>query len=207
MAGNKKNRLPEKVILASGSPRRREILKKMGIAFEVEVSDVDEAVEGTPEEMVCLLSERKAQAVAEKVIARGETGFVVGADTLVALDGRALGKPADDEEARRMLRSLSGRTHEVYTGVCVIKITEGNLEIMRVPACTEVRFRELSDAEINAYVATGEPRDKAGAYAIQGGAKAFVESYDGSISNVIGLPRGLLRRMLCHMNYSADNCD
>lgn len=207
MADNKKNRLPEKVILASGSPRRREILKKMGVGFKIEVSDVDETVEGTPEEMVCLLSERKAQAVADKVIARGETGLVVGADTLVALDGCALGKPADDEEARSMLRSLSGRTHEVYTGVCVIKISKSGIEIKVVPACTEVRFRELSDAEIDAYVATGEPRDKAGAYAIQGGAKAFVESYKGSKSNVIGLPRGLLRRMLYQMNDSAEIYD
>ena len=195
------NKLPKKVILASGSPRRREILKQMGIEFEIDVSDVDETAEGTPEEMVCLLAERKALAVAYKAADRGESALVVGADTLVALDGRALGKPADDEEAVRMLRSLSGREHAIYTGVCVVKVKDGGVaEIMRAPACTEVRFRELTDEEIVAYVATGEPRDKAGAYAIQGGAKAFVESYNGSMSNAIGLPRDLLRSMLSHMN-------
>ena len=207
MENKGKNRLPKKVILASGSPRRREILKQMGIEFEIDVPDVDETVEGTPEEMVSLLAERKALAVAHKLYDRGENGLIVGADTLVALDGRALGKPADDDEAQSMLRSLSGRSHEVYTGVCVVKVRDGELEIMRVPACTEVRFRELTDEEIDAYVATGEPRDKAGAYAIQGGAKAFVESYNGSKSNVIGLPRDLLRRMLYHMNDQAENYD
>lgn len=203
MADKEKNRLPKRVILASGSPRRREILKDMGIEFEIDVPDVDETVEGTPEEMVCLLAERKARAVADK----RKEGLIVAADTLVALEGRALGKPADDEEARRMLRSLSGRAHDVYTGVCVIRIAENDLEIMCTSARTEVRFRHLTDAEIDAYVATGEPRDKAGAYAIQGGAGAFVEGYEGSRSNVIGLPRGLLSRMLTHMNDSAKNYD
>lgn len=208
MADIGNNKLPKKVILASGSPRRREILKQMGIEFDIDVPDVDETVEGTPEEMVCLLAERKALAVAYKAADRGENSLIVGADTLVALDGRALGKPADDEEAGRMLRSLSGRGHEVYTGVCVVKVRDGAVtEIMRVPACTEVIFRALTDEEIDAYVATGEPRDKAGAYAIQGGAKAFVESYNGSKSNVIGLPRDLLRRMLYHMNDQTENYD
>lgn len=200
MADMNKNRLPRKVVLASGSPRRREILKKMGIEFEIDVPDVDETVEGTPEEMVRLLAERKAGAVACKRADEGKAGLIVAADTLVALDGCALGKPADDEEAKGMLRSLSGRTHEVYTGVCVAKVSEDGVEMMLSQACTEVKFRELTDEEIDAYVATGEPRDKAGAYAIQGGAKAFVEEHRGSKSNVIGLPRDVLRRLLIHMN-------
>ena len=191
--------LPEKVILASGSPRRRELLAEMGALFEIDVPDVDETVEGTPEKMVALLAERKAKAVAEH---RSE-GLIVAADTLVALDERALGKPADDEEAKEMLRSLSGRTHDVFTGVCVINAATGEKMVSAVR--TGVRFRAISEAEIKAYVATGEPRDKAGAYAIQGGAGAFVEGYEGSKTNVIGLPVERLYDMLCEMNKSAEN--
>ncbi len=199
MADNRKSSLPKKVILASGSPRRREILGEMGIEFEIDVPDVDETVEGTPEEMVCTLADRKALAVELK---RSE-GLIVAADTLVSLDGKALGKPADEEEAKRMLRSLSGRAHSVYTGVCVRNARTGECKVS--PVRTDVIFRELSDEEIDAYVATGEPLDKAGAYAIQGGAKAFVERYEGSRSNVIGLPKEMLRRMLIEMNDSADS--
>jgi len=194
-----KGELPKKVILASGSPRRRELLTEMGVEFEIDVPDVDETVSGTPEEMVTLLAERKARAVADK----RESGIIVAADTLVALDGRALGKPRDDEEAKKMLRSLSGRAHEVYTGVCVIRVAPEGMEIRCKAACTHVSFRDLSDAEIGAYVATGEPRDKAGAYAIQGGAAEFVSGYEGSRSNVIGLPVGLLRSMLENLNETA----
>ena len=192
-----KGDLPGKVILASGSPRRRELLMEMGIEFEIDVPDVDETVSGMPENMVKELAERKGRAVAEK---RSE-GLIVAADTLVALDGRALGKPTDDGDAKRMLRLLSGRTHDVFTGVCVIDAATG--KIMVDAAGTGVRFREISEEEIEAYVATGEPRDKAGAYAIQGGAGAFVEGYEGSRTNVIGLPVELLGDMLRRMNQSA----
>ena len=192
-----KNALPEKVVLASGSPRRRELLGEMGIAFEIDVPDVDETVAGAPDEMVRLLAERKARAVAEK--RRG--GLIVAADTLVALDGRALGKPADDEEAKEMLRSLSGRTHDVFTGVCVMDAASG--KCMVAADRTGVCFRAVSESEIEAYVATGEPRDKAGAYAIQGGAGAFVAGYEGSRTNVIGLPVELFDKMLREMNQSA----
>ena len=186
--------LPEKVILASGSPRRRELLGQMGVQFEIDVPDVDESVSGTPDKMVALLAERKARAVAQKY----ESGLIVAADTLVALDDQALGKPQDDADAKRMLRALSGRTHDVYTGVCVMDAASGEAAV-----CAErtgVVFRELTDEEINAYVATGEPRDKAGAYAIQGGAGAFVTGYEGSRTNVIGLPVERLEEMLRRMN-------
>lgn len=192
-----KNALPEKVVLASGSPRRRELLGEMGIEFEIDIPDVDENVEGQPHQMVKLLAERKARAVAEK----RRDGLIVAADTLVALDGRALGKPADDEEAKEMLRSLSGRTHDVFTGVCVMDAASGRymVEADRTGVC----FRAVSESEIEAYVASGEPRDKAGAYAIQGGAGAFVAGYEGSRTNVIGLPVELLDKMLREMNQSA----
>lgn len=197
MALMKKGELPEKVILASGSPRRRELLGEMGVSFEIDVPDVDETVGGTPDKMVAVLAERKARAVAE----RRESGLIVAADTLVALDDRALGKPVDDEEAKEMLRSLSGRTHDVFTGVCVMDAATG-----RALVCAErtgVRFRVIEEAEIEAYVATGEPRDKAGAYAIQGGAGAFVDGYEGSRTNVIGLPVERLDEMLREMNKNA----
>ena len=190
----KNNGLPERVILASGSPRRRELLGEMGVEFEIDVPDVDETVGGTPDKMVAVLAERKARAVAE----RRDGGLIVAADTLVALDDRALGKPADDEEAKEMLRALSGRTHDVFTGVCVLDAASGRAMVEAVR--TGVRFREISDAEIEAYVATGEPRDKAGAYAIQGGAGAFVDGYEGSRTDVIGLPVEKLTEMLKEMN-------
>ena len=194
MNGKCAGRLPEKVILASGSPRRRELLGQMGVGFEIDVPDVDEHVSGTPDKMVALLAGRKARAVAKKY----EGGLIVAADTLVALDDNALGKPEDDEDAKRMLRALSGRTHDVYTGVCVMNAATG--EAMVCAERTGVVFRKLTDAEIDAYVATGEPRDKAGAYAIQGGAGAFVTGYVGSRTNVIGLPVERLDEMLREMN-------
>ncbi len=194
MLYNEAGALPETVILASGSPRRRELLTEMGLRFEIDVPDVDETVGGKPGEMVAVLAERKARAVAE----RRREGLIIAADTLVALDEKALGKPADDEEARKMLRALSGRTHDVFTGVCVLDAKTGRcmVEAVRSGVC----FRELADEEIEAYVATGEPRDKAGAYAIQGGAGAFVSGYEGSRSNIIGLPVERLTEILREMN-------
>ena len=193
-----KGSLPAKVILASGSPRRRELLGEMGIEFEIDVPDVDETMDGSPENMVKALAERKACAVAEK---RSE-GLIVAADTLVALKGRALGKPVDEAEAKQMLHALSGQTHDIFTGVCVKNAATG--KTMVCADRTGVCFREVTDEEIEAYVATGEPMDKAGAYAIQGGAAAFVEKYEGSRTNAIGLPVELLETMLRDMNESAD---
>ena len=175
--------------LASRSPRRRELLASLGLALEVLPADTDETPqqgERAPD-YVRRLAREKARAV------RGET--VLGADTVVALGETLLGKPRDAEEACRMLRALSGRAHEVLTGVCGRRgAQEETLAVRSV-----VRFAELSEAQIAWYVATGEPLDKAGAYAIQGRGGAFVAGVEGSYSNVIGLPLfetvGLLERL------------
>lgn len=185
--------IKKKVILASGSPRRRELLTEAGIPFVIDVSDVDENVEGLPVEMVAILAERKARAVAEKY----SEGLVIGADTLVALGDRALGKPEDDDDARRMLRSLSGHTHDVLTGVCVIDAETGKTLVTTVRS--GVVFRETTDEEIEDYLATGEHKDKAGAYAIQGLGGRFVEGFEGSRTNIIGLPMEELTEMLAQM--------
>lgn len=171
-----------RLILASASPRRRSLLRSLGLDFEVFASDADETVTGLPMEMVRTLALRKAEAV------RGafSDAWIVAADTLVALDDRALGKPEDEREAVSMLRSLSGRAHDVFTGICLLDAKTGKYDLRVVGS--RVHFRSLTDAEIEAYVRTGEPMDKAGAYAIQGGAAAFITGYDGSYSNIVGLP-------------------
>ncbi len=174
--------MSKKLILASGSPRRRELLAKMGYEFDVCPADVDENEEGQAADVVALLARKKARAVAS-----GRTeGIVIASDTLVSLDGAGLGKPRDAAEAKEMLLSLSGREHDVYTGVCLIDVgTDRTLE-----RCvrTGVQFRDLAEEEIDEYIATGEPMDKAGAYAIQGGAGGFVTWLDGSFENVMGFP-------------------
>lgn len=181
----------QKIILASGSPRRRELLGAMGYEFAILAPDVDENVQGRARDIVGVLAERKGRAAAG-LCHDGE--IVIAADTLVSLDERPRGKPKSDGEAAAMLRALSGRSHEVYTGLCVIDTAAGTMSVD--VECTRVTFRPLSDEEIAAYVATGEPRDKAGAYAIQGGAAAFVSGYDGSYNNVIGLPTEKLAERL-----------
>ena len=177
-----------RLILASGSPRRHELLKKAGFAFEVRVPEVDEHVPGPAREAVGILAERKARKVASELAGEKDAGrcLIVAADTLVSLEGRALGKPVSRKEAREMLQSLSGREHEVFTGLCLIHM--GNGQCAGKVVRTGVRFRELSSEEIDRYVSTGEPMDKAGAYAIQGGANGFVESLDGEFDNVMGFP-------------------
>jgi septum formation protein len=174
-----------KLVLASGSPRRRELLAEAGVGFEVLTPDVDESA--APGEPPAVLAERLARAKADAVLERVEPGrWVLAADTVVALDGELFGKPADPGEALRMLRRLAGRTHRVFTGYALGCAGEGPLESAveesRVTLCA------LSDAQIEAYVASGEPLDKAGAYAAQGEAGRFVEKIEGSRSNVIGLP-------------------
>ena len=169
-------------ILASASPRRRELLERAGYTFEILVSDVDESLPAgiTPEEAVRLNAARKAQAVA----ANRPGAVVLGCDTVVAIDGAILGKPQDEGEAKQMLRHLSGNTHTVYSGVC---ITDGTKETVFAVA-TDVTFYALSDRTIDAYVATGEPMDKAGAYGIQGLGCGLVREISGDYSNVVGLP-------------------
>ncbi|MCI8526519.1 MAG: septum formation inhibitor Maf [Oscillospiraceae bacterium] len=177
------------LILASQSPRRRELLARLGLPFTVRAADVDETMDQDvpPEEEVARLSARKAAAAAA-----GPGDVVVAADTVVVLDHRVLGKPRDAAEARAMLTALSGRSHQVMTGLTVRR----GGEIQTETAVTQVRFRPLSSGEIDAYVATGEPMDKAGAYGIQGLAAVFADRLDGDYYNVMGLPLCALCRML-----------
>jgi septum formation protein len=178
----------ERLVLASASPRRALILRALGIAFRVRVSDVDEAARPgeAPPGLVVRLAREKAE-----VVAREETLPVLGADTVVVSEGAVLGKPASPAEAARMLRALSGREHDVLTGLCLVAGGRAFGGVDR----TAVRFAALSEAEIEAYVETGEPMDKAGAYHIDGRGAWFVESVTGSPSNVAGLPIRLLRAL------------
>ena len=181
-----------KIILASGSPRRRQLLEQVGLrGFVVRAADVDESVRPglTPAEMVEELSARKAAAVVREA---PKDGLVLAADTVVALEGAVLGKPASPEEAARMLAALSGRTHQVYTGLTLA----GPGAVRTEHEVTAVTFRALSGAEIAAYVATGEPMDKAGAYGIQGLGALLVQRLEGDYFNVMGLPLCRLGRML-----------
>jgi len=177
------------VVLASKSPRRQEILKFAGIPFTVRASDVPEVPEEgeSPEMYVKRLAVAKAHAVA-----RTSREIILAADTTVVVDDHILEKPADPDDASRMLRKLSGREHQVHTGVCLLG---QDREIVDV-ATTVVRFSELSMVEVGDYVRSGEPMDKAGGYGIQGLAAKFVESIDGCYFNVMGLPISLVYRHL-----------
>lgn len=181
------------LILASGSPRRKEILETMGLMYSIDVSDVDESFSGSPEEMVLELSQRKAQAVAN----RHENALVLAADTLVFGD-EVLGKPKSPEHAKEMLSRLSGNWHSVYTGLTLIDTVSGT--VIRRADQTRVHFMKMSEDDITAYVDTKEPLDKAGAYGIQGMGGMFIDRIEGSYSNVVGLPMALLRSMLIEMN-------
>ena len=181
--------LERMLVLASRSPRRSEILRQAGIPFTVRAADVDESVlpGERPGAYVQRLAEAKARAVAA---AREET--VLGADTTVVIAGEILAKPADARDAHRMLALLSGRRHEVLTGICMRRGARATCDCVT----TAVVFAELSEREIAEYVASGEPMDKAGAYAIQGLASKFVERIEGDYFNVMGLPVALLYRRL-----------
>lgn len=168
------------------------------MAFDVLPVEVDETpLPGeSARQMVRRLAQEKARLAATRLEASrpGNAVLILAADTTVVLDGEILGKPADAEDARRMLRQLSGRTHEVITGIALLGLPGGTLRL--ADEATLVTFAQISDAEIETYVATGEPVDKAGAYAIQGGAARFVTRLEGSYSNVVGLPVELVKRML-----------
>lgn len=183
-------RSTDNIVLASGSPRRKELLQQAGLThFTVAPTDADETVPGDmpPEEVVMLLSRRKAEAACFS-----SREIIIAADTIVWLDGRALGKPADRAEAARMLQELSGRQHTVYTGVTLRR----GEELLTDWEATQVWFRALDRREIRAYVRSEEPMDKAGGYAIQGMACSFVERIEGDYTNVIGLPMAKLAGML-----------
>lgn len=170
-----------KIVLASSSPRRKELLQTAGIDFEIDVEGVDEVPQGdTPEEKVCSIAAQKCRPVA----ARRFDDCVIGADTVVSVDGDILGKPHNREDAKNMLRRLSGREHTVYTGVCIS--AHGKETVFS--EATKVKFFDLTDKEIADYVLSGEPMDKAGAYGIQGLGCTLVEGIGGDYFNVVGLP-------------------
>ena len=177
------------LVLASKSPRRAEILQQAGIPFTVRTSEVDESLlaDERPDDYVQRLARMKALAVPA---AAGEQ--VLGADTVVVIDGEILGKPSDEDDARRMLNLLSGRRHQVITGICLRRDGESFTDW----AETRVWFTEIGEDEIDEYVASGEPMDKAGAYAIQGLASKFIDRIEGCYFNVVGLPVALLYRLL-----------
>lgn len=183
-------------ILASASPRRRELLKNAGFDFEVAVSGADERLTEplSPREMVTELACRKARFVSRENPGR----VVLGCDTLVALDDRVLGKPDNREQAKEMLRLLSGKTHSVYTGVC---ITDGS-RTEKFCCQTAVTFRELSETAVESYVTSGESDDKAGAYGIQGLGSVLVKEIDGDYFSVVGLPVSETARVLADFGIS-----
>ena len=221
------------IILASGSPRRRELLTQAGLSFVVKTADVDETpTETEPAKIVEELSRRKAEAVMEMFqTTRMESAciekqdvtdaveykgvhdaidsndkteqssldidqIIVAADTIVAMDGDVLGIPKDAEDAVRMLKELSGRTHEVYTGVTIFPVDPETQQSYTFSSCTKVTFYPLSEAEIRDYVASGEPMDKAGAYGIQGLGERLVERIEGDYNNVVGFPLSAFMRIL-----------
>lgn len=178
----------KRFILASASPRRKELLEAMGIDFDVLVSEADEGQiprDIQPKLYVQELALLKAAATAKTAL-KSKQSIIIAADTIVTLDGEILGKPSDANDAKNMLCALSGRVHEVYTGYCVMRLADGKTVCDSV--CTKVKFKELTGDTIDAYIATGEPMDKAGAYGIQGRGCVLVESISGDYFNVVGLP-------------------
>lgn len=180
----------EKLVLASKSPRRVEILRAVGWPFDAVVAGIDESRH--PDEDAVTYVKRLAFEKASTVAGKLSSGLVLGADTVVVVEGEILGQPHEADEAKRMLRLLSGRWHDVLTGVAFVRVGVGSIV---EHATTRVRFCELSEAEIDWYVSTGEPLDKAGAYGIQGRAALFVEEVDGEYFNIVGLPIRLVYEM------------
>lgn len=209
--------MKKRVILGSASPRRKELLGQIGIKFEIVVSDAQEHYESTlPEEIVKELALMKAENVAEELIrnenvrpgdsssAGWETSerhlrnvLIIGADTIVVRDGEILGKPSDEEEAFRILKSLQGRMHQVYTGVAVLDFDEsGEKQLIKHAEETKVYVHEMTEAEIDRYIAAGESMDKAGAYGVQGRFAAYIDRIEGDFYNVVGLPVAYLYQMI-----------
>lgn len=184
-----------KFILASASPRRKELLEQIGMQFEVRVSEAEEVTDATePAEYVMQLSELKAEDVAGKIPvmydARGinQDFVVIGSDTVVAAEGQILGKPKDKEDAGRMIKMLSGKTHQVYTGVTLMIFKNERMNRVTFYEKTDVTFYDMTEAQIEAYISTDEPYDKAGSYAIQGLCSAYIKGINGDYSSVVGLP-------------------
>jgi septum formation protein len=196
------------LVLASASPRRQELLRNGGIAFTVQPADIDETplAGEAPRHCAERLAREKALAVwRQRRQGSHENDIVLGADTVVVIDGAILGKPADAADAARMLRLLSGCTHEVITGVCLVRRdpnkTGGQPEVVASSETTLVTMTELSAEDIHSYVATGEPMDKAGAYAIQGRASRWIPRIAGDYGNVVGLPVARVFQMLWELNH------
>jgi nucleoside triphosphate pyrophosphatase len=189
--------LDEKLILASSSPRRAEILTAVGWPFSSVATGIDETrrPEEQPVEYVQRLAKKKAEAVAPSL----ESGLVLGADTTVVVEQTLLGQPQDQDDARRMLRLLSGKWHDVLTGVALVRVSgESRVDY----ETTRVHFAEMSEKEIDWYISTGEPKGKAGAYAVQGAAALFIEEIQGDYFNIVGLPIRLVFEMVKAMSKS-----
>lgn len=193
----------KRIILGSASPRRRELLEQIGITFKVVTSGKEEIYHSTvPSEIVKELAQMKAENVAEELTEKEgllKDVIIIGADTVVVRDGEILGKPADKEDAFRMLTSLQGRAHQVYTGVTVLNFDEnGEKNVICYAEKTEVFVCGMTESEIQNYIASGEPMDKAGAYGIQGRFAAFIERIEGDYFNVVGLPVAYVYKQLKH---------
>lgn len=189
--------MKKRIILSSASPRRRELLSQIGVGFEVLVSDGEENYTSTdPAEIVKELALAKAENVAA-VVESIENTLLIGADTIVVLDGEILGKPKNEEDAFRMLKHLQGRNHQVYTGTALLAHDEkGEKTVISHAEQTEVFVHAMEDAEIRRYIATGEPMDKVGGYGIQGGFAAYIDRIEGDYYNVVGLPVAYLYQQL-----------
>lgn len=189
----------KRIVLASGSPRRKELLAKLNIDFEIITSDVDENIDFvSPEEMVENLALRKAKAVFDSL--DDNDLLVIGADTIVYYDGEVLGKPEDEEEARAMISMLSERTHQVYTGVALCTRIDGAISFKTFHDKTDVTFYPIDRFDIDAYIKTGSPMDKAGAYGIQDDFAIHVKKIEGDYNNVVGLPIAKLYQEMKALN-------
>lgn len=190
------NQDKRRLLLASQSPRRRELLKIMNLEFEIFPSPAEEVFrkDRTPAENALSVAEEKARWAFE----RNKNSFVIGADTIVVLNNNIIGKPADENDARRILNKLSGKEHEVITGVVVID-PAGHAH--REASISKVKFKPLAAKTIDDYIKTGEPMDKAGAYAIQGKGSVLIESHSGSWSNIVGLPTEVMKSLLQKSGY------
>lgn len=191
----------KRIVLGSASPRRKELLEQIGISFEIKTSSKEECYTSKiPEEIVKELALQKAENVAEEIIENeGEirSTVVIGADTIVALDEEILGKPKDEKEAFRMISNLQGRAHQVFTGTALLIFDEkGNKKIINHAVETKVYVNPMCNAEIDKYIESKEPMDKAGAYGIQGGFAAYIDRIEGDYYNVVGLPVSYLYREL-----------
>jgi len=192
--------MPPELVLASASPRRKQMLKTLGLPFSVHPSSVTEEVPGdpTPGELVEILAAKKALAVAHTK----KQALVIGSDTVVALGDEILGKPADETEACQTLERLQGQSHQVYTGIALVEVTGGKVNRRLINhRVTEVMGRNMGREEMEWYVATGEPMDKAGAYGLQGTGSLWVDWIDGCYTNVVGMSLPLLYDMMNEMGY------